>query len=113
VEQLLRTLPLRVKVGAYDYRLVLSEDWGPDGEDTWGHCDANTYVIHVYGLRHAPNPEFVVGVVIHEILHAVWDERHLGKRPDEEKVVSRLEVGLLSLFRDNPKLINWIKKGLK
>lgn len=114
MEQLLTSLPRRVKVGAYDYRIELAPKLpDEDGGRTWGFCDPNNYILHFFDLHEAPSPEWLIGTVLHEILHAVWDERGIGKRPDEEKAVSKLEVGLLNFMRDNPKMMNWMKKGLK
>jgi hypothetical protein len=55
-----------------------------------------------------------VGTVIHELLHVIYDNEAIeDKRSSEEAIVVSFETGLVSLFRDNPKLLNWIKRGLK
>jgi hypothetical protein len=52
--------------------------------------------------------------VLHELFHAIYANEGLDVNGDgEESIVSSFETGLVSLFRDNPKLLNWIKRGLK
>jgi hypothetical protein len=115
VEAVLTTLPRRVKVGAYDWRIKVEAG---DSED-YGEADFDKATISVWPANHQ-SPERLVGTVIHELLHVIYDEKELsgavndGREQDtEEEVVVGFETGLVSLFRDNPKLLNWIKRGLK
>lgn len=114
VEAVLRTLPRKVKVGAYDYRIRLHEKLTED--DNWGDYDTRAMEINIYGTEEMPSAVFLVGVVLHELLHAIWAVEIVdlvGDGDHEEYVVSNFETGLVSLFRDNPKLLTWFKRGLK
>lgn len=110
VEVVLRTLPRRIKVGAYDWRIKV--DPGPS--EDYGETDYDKAEITIWPANHQ-SPERLVGTVIHELLHVIYADKELdgavGDR--EETVVVGFEIGLVSLFRDNPKLLNWIKRGLK
>jgi hypothetical protein len=112
VEAVLKTLPRRIKVGAYDWRIKV--DPGPS--EDYGETNYDKAEITIWPANHQ-SPERLVGTVIHELLHVIHDDKELTpSEPDgyeEEVVVVAFETGLVSLFRDNPKLLNWIKRGLK
>lgn len=108
VEALLRTLPRKVKVGAYDWRIKIEEGENEDlGNTVW-----ETYRILIWPEMF-PSPEHAVGTILHEILHVIHDNEDICHAQEEEDIVSGFEVGLISVFRDNPRLLTWIKKGLK
>jgi hypothetical protein len=112
VEVVLRTLPRRIKVGAYDWRIKV--DPGPS--EDYGETNFDKAEVTIWPANHQ-SPERLVGTVIHELLHVIYDNEKLGQdlhaAVGEEEVVVAFETGLVSLFRDNPKLLNWIKRGLK
>jgi hypothetical protein len=113
LEAVLKTLPRRIKVGAYDWRIKI--DTNPS-EDC-GETDYTKAVITLWPANHQ-SPERLVGTVIHELLHVIYDNEQLAgagvvSREAEETIVCGFETGLVSLYRDNPKLLNWIKRGLK
>lgn len=114
VGTLLKTLPKKIKVGAYDWRVVLNTE---DAEvEKCGEADFEHHVINLWP-EHLNSPDHAVGIVIHELFHVFWDNADLegsAASPDqEEEVVIGFEHGFVSLFRDNPRLLTWIKKGLK
>lgn len=45
--------------------------------------------------------------VLHELLHACWEQAQLPNKY-EEKVVSRLHGPLFSLLRENPDVVDWL-----
>ena len=110
VEALLRTLPRKVKVGAYDWRIVLH-----DGDNE--NCGFAEFEFHRISLWPDTfiDPIHGTGVVLHEVLHAIYANQGLEDPEDdvEEQVINGFEQGLIALFRDNPKLLTWIKRGLK
>jgi hypothetical protein len=110
VEAVLKTLPRRIKVGAYDWRIKV--DTGPS--EDYGETDYDKAEITIWPANHQ-SPERLVGTVIHELLHVIYDNEELAGAVGEieETIVVGFETGLVSLFRDNPKLLNWIKRGLK
>ena len=116
VEALLRTLPRKIKVGAYDWRVVLNSDPRPDEVDKCGEADFEHHVVNLWP-QNLISPDHTVGILIHELFHVFWDnaDLHHSSRSDdqEEEIVIGFEHGFVSLFRDNPRLLTWIKKGLK
>lgn len=114
VEALLRTLPRKIKIGAYDWRVEINEGTS----ENYGQAVYDRNELHLWPEMFL-GPAQTVGIVIHELLHAVIDDRDL--MPDfrrilanqEEALVTGLEIGLITLLRDNPKLLTWIKRGLK
>lgn len=113
VEAVLKTLPRRIKVGAYDWRIKVE----PGPSEDYGETDYDKAVITIWPANHQ-SPERLVGTVIHELLHVIYDNEQLAgagvvSTDPEETIVCGFETGLVSLFRDNPKLLNWIKRGLK
>jgi hypothetical protein len=97
-------------VGAYDWRIKV--DTGPS--EDYGETDYDKAEITIWPANHQ-SPERLVGTVIHELLHVIYDNEELAGAVGEieETIVVGFETGLVSLFRDNPKLLNWIKRGLK
>lgn len=48
--------------------------------------------------------------IIHEVLHAIWAERELGQKVEEEAAVTALAHGLTAVFKDNPEFAAvWLK----
>lgn len=108
----LRRLPKTLQIGAYDYRILIADD----DPDHWGLTDIDNKTITIWprGMR---DSAFLVGIVIHEITHVIYHnaDLDLGAIIDEpeERIVIEFEQGLVSLYRNNPKLLTWIKKCLK
>lgn len=108
----LKGLPRKIKVGAYDWAVVLRE-----GAEKWcGEADFETHILSLWpdGLT---SPSHCVGILLHECLHVIYDNEKLsavkGKKDDkEENIVIGFTSGMVSLLRDNPKLLTWIKKCL-
>lgn len=110
VEALLRTLPRKIKVGAYDWRIVLN-----DGDnENHGQADFEFHRINLWPET-IIDPVHCVGIVFHELLHTIFGDRGLDtpEADFEEQIVIGFETGIVSLYRDNPKLLTWIKRGLK
>lgn len=106
-------VPRKLKIGAYDWTVVLEEGV----HDKCGEADFEPQVIRLWPGS-LTSDGHAVGILLHECLHVLYDNAALGKvrgtKDDkEEAIVMGFEQGLVSLFRDNPKLLTWIKKGLK
>ena len=106
-------LPRKLKVGAYDWAVVLHE-----GDD--GLCGQADFAVHRLNLwpKNLTSPSHTVGIVLHECLHVIFENQGLekmkrGKEDREEAIVVGFEAGLISLFRDNPKMFTWMKKWLR
>lgn len=115
VEALLRRLPKKIKIGAYDWHVKLRA-----GDEKHGEADFEFHHINLWPGT-LVDPHHAVGIVMHEILHVIFDNEDLSdaivgintQDEDEETIVLGYENGLVALYRDNPKLLTWIKKGLK
>jgi len=59
------------------------------------------------------NPQQEAETLLHEILHVIWYVMGIqGKKEYEEKTVNQMSVGLASVIRDNPELMQWLRKKL-
>jgi len=109
VEAVLKTLPRKIKVGAYDWRIKIASG---ENDDAWGEAEADKHLITLWP-EDMPSAQFLVGILMHELLHGIFSSDWLTMADQEEAVVQGFERGLVALYRDNPKLLNWIKRGLK
>jgi hypothetical protein len=101
-------LPDSVRVGPFDILL--------------GELDEKT-AKKIYGLFSEESqmillrPKFASGTqcaetLIHELLHAIWNVQNIGGA-NEERVVTKMSLGLAQVMRDNKELIRSILKALK
>lgn len=91
-----------VKVGYAVYRVRQTKlDGGTDGE-----CDHD---LHEIRLDESLKGENVNSTLIHEIFHAIWNIFGLPPRPGEERAVTVLSNGWLTVLRDNPKLMELLR----
>ncbi len=106
-------LPKTLKVGAYDWTIVLE-----DGDsDLYGQADFENRYLRIWHTN-MTSGHHLVGIILHECLHVIFDNEKLEKlRKDkeerEEQIVLAYESGLVSLFRDNPKFVTWMQKWLR
>lgn len=99
-------MPDKIKIGGHVYTIKAVEACS-DNPDDFGTMDSDRLIIEV-STRSATVSQFAA-TLIHEVLHAIWYDRDLGKRPDEEKVVSQFDAGLNQIFTDNPKIVKWLQ----
>ena len=96
-----------VKVGAVDIG-VFSLPF--DGE---AFGDFNYLLMRIRLDENLKGP-VLVDTLIHELNHAVWAIGILKtKEEEEERVCSVMASMWTQIYRDNPKLMAWIKKNLK
>lgn len=112
VESCINSLPMVIKIGAYDWSVVLEDN--DDG--LCGQAVFETSSIRVWP-KNLTSPGHAVGIVLHECLHVIFDNHSLGhlkrdKEDREEQIILGFEAGLISLFRDNQKLMTWMRKWL-
>lgn len=113
-KQLAATLPRKITIGPYPYKIELADDWlVHEGGKKWGLCSFDTSTISVTNPSLFPSTEVFIGVIVHEVLHAMWSVGNIPERTKEEPAVLALEVQFVQLFKNNPSFINWIMKGLK
>jgi hypothetical protein len=111
----LRDLPRILKIGPYDWHVACIDDDGAD--ELCGQAVFETNQLNFWP-KHLSSPGHVVGVVLHECLHVIFDNHGLdklkrGRAEREEAIIMGFESGLVSLFRDNPKLLTWMKRWLR
>jgi hypothetical protein len=112
VEACAEDIPKTIKIGAYDWTVCVKTEPG----DKYGQADFEYNHINVW-MRNLTSSGHAVGIVLHECLHVIFDNHGLGrlkrgKEEREEQIVLGFEAGLVSLLRDNPKLLAWMKRWL-
>lgn len=113
VEACLAELPSTIKIGAYDWTVVVID---AVEEELCGQSDFETRRINMW-VRNLTDANHAVGIFLHECLHVIFDNQGLenmkrGKDDREEQIVIGFEAGLISLYRDNKKLLTWMRKWL-
>lgn len=107
-----RKPPKQVKIGYLDVPLNPKTDrWYKKNQ-----CDGwfNTTLPEIAYWRSLPQDE-LVNTILHEILHGVvyvFDVKFESGRA-EEAAVRKIANGLVTLLKDNPALLEWLKKSLK
>lgn len=96
-------VPVIIKIGYVHYPVV----W-LDQEDC-GTCNAELGIITI--SNHLPL-EQQAATLLHELMHAVWADRTMPAKADEEAAVDGLSRGLATAFVDNPELLDWLGDAL-
>ena len=94
---------MRLRIGHLDYDVSAMSVDEADEEGVDGLCQHHLQRIRV---REELPPSQQAGVLLHEVLHALWNVYAIPRRGlTEEEVVARLEAPLLMLLRDNRHLV--------
>ena len=99
-------LPSTVKLGGHTIEVQETET-----EDWYGRYHRAGLLIEI---RKDQSPSQKAASLLHELLHAIWGESDLPKKFNEngeEEVVTVFEGGLYDLIRNNPKFIEYIRRG--
>ena len=90
----------KVKIGYQIYTIEMVD--GMDDLD--GDCDADAAVIRID--KNQAQPWRLTNTVIHELLHAVWDQWCDATLDDDtqERIVSGIANGLTAILADNPEI---------
>ena len=97
-------LPTAIRVGPYDFRITrVPKEALQTG--CFADCNTPTQVIRI--------DEIVTGVllvdcVLHELTHALWWTSGLDHEALEERAICSLSTGWVQVWRDNPRLLEWI-----
>ena len=59
-----------------------------------------------------PNSQQEAETLLHELLHAVYATYGVRAKDPEERTISQMSIGMASVIRDNPDLIEWLKEKL-
>ena len=100
-------LPEQITVGWRTYKIVSLDSAGK--AEYAGQADITTGEIR---LNPSLDPEILTNTVLHETIHAiaqVW----LESKQVPESTTSSLASGLQTVWRDNPKLIEWLNNNIK
>ena len=113
VDECIREIPRTLKIGAFDWTVVIDE--GDSG--LYGLARYDTSELILWSKNHT-SADRVVGTALHECLHAIFENHGLGKlkrnkAAREEAIITGFESGLISLFRDNPRFVTWMRKWLR
>lgn len=108
--EIIDELPASVRVGGFDFRI---EKWNPNqtlGAQRWGEFSSAEARIAVQ--RDMPTVHKAVDTVLHEISHAIFWVYGIEDEDKEERIVSTFGSAWMALYRDNPWLLDWIKRAL-
>jgi hypothetical protein len=115
MSDLLRLLPRTIKISFADVDIETSDDT-KFAEENFGEYDSRNNKITISTNS---TDRDIANTLLHEIVHAsVWygglkdDGAALEDDKHEEHVVNVLTNQLCQIFRDNPKILTIIKKGL-
>ena len=89
-------LPRTLKVGAYNWVVVLENEID---NDHCGQADFEKHTIRIWPFN-ITSPDHLVGIILHECLHVIFDNEKLGtlareKEAREEQIIVGFEAGLV------------------
>jgi hypothetical protein len=100
----------RIKVGPYFYTVEFGEVM--EGKD-WGRADTNKQVIRVDPSGSDTQTSVYL---LHEMFHVVAKEFTTALDEEdklEESLVSALAFGIATIWKDNPGIFEFIRKGIE
>lgn len=102
-------LPQSVKIGWRDFRI---EDF-PLAEARERGLYGSTHLQQgIIRIDQSHDARTTAATLLHEILHAIFNVWQMSKEDGEERIVSTIESGLATVWRDNPAVFEWIAKQL-
>lgn len=88
-------------MGALNFRILPLDD-PEDLVDHFGLCDTDKLEIR---LDADMDPMKAAEIILHEHLHALWEERDVGySDKQQERIVKVLSAAITAFERDNPEL---------
>lgn len=109
--KLVASLPDSIRVGPFDIGISLLSVGQSLGDGKWGHFNQIGQEIAL--MAEFPTCPKAVDTFLHEITHAIWWAVGVQDNDGEERTVTALATGWTQVFRDNPWLLDWLKKALK
>ena len=108
-----KLLPKKLRVGICDYTIMEVPDLKDEkGNELYGRHSQNRLTIEIGSLN--PTPYITLDTLIHEILHSIYNQYALREKGEpEERVVSVIATGMVSVLRDNPELVKYIMEVCK
>lgn len=104
--------PKEVWIGGYRFAIEELDPALAAADSFLGDCD--WYELRIRILQEGLHWDRQIEVLIHEIFHGVWAVANLPKtkKVDEETAVDGMGITMVSVFRDNPELVDFIQKVL-
>src|SRR6201989_1206782 len=92
--------PKKLQIGAYEHELAIVDGWikNDKGENCWGYFQPAQRKITIAVPDVASQPLEIASTILHEILHAIWNERDVGTKVKEEDAIRNVEAGLMSFY---------------
>lgn len=101
---------MKVKIGAYDYRIVPFTGILSDAESAQGLCRPDTQTIYIDNRK---PPQYQAAILIHELIHAIFASTNSDSKDlTEEDVCMTLDNPLAAMIRDNPELLKVLTAAL-
>mgnify|MGYP001609000495 CR=1 FL=1 len=104
-------LPAKIKVGGLDFRVEAWAQPSARGSQRFGEFSAAEELIRVQVADRSPM--FVLEVLLHEIVHAIWWVGGLRNGDDEERCAQVMGPAWAQIFRDNPELVAFIQDSVR
>jgi len=102
-------MPRSIRVAHRDFEVVAWTKTAAEKDGARGDCREDPPVIRIStGMKPFDRAE----VMLHEVFHACWRQLP-SDRVSEEAAVTVLAENFSQVWRDNPKLIEWISHSLK
>ena len=105
--------PKQIKLGHFliTIKLLDSEIIYNLGEQQ-GSFESREQIIYLDKDIIAGNPDQAINLIIHELMHAIYNQYNLNKESTEEDVVNAMSNGITELLTRTD-LLNWINNKLK
>lgn len=109
-----KKVPATLKIGPFNYDIVLDAAQHnafrvKDGQDLDSIGNTDTAGQKIYIQSDLPY-EVLSETLLHEIMHAIYYNSAIEhmKEPSEEVIVSLISIGLFSVLKENPKLVEYL-----
>lgn len=97
-----------IRVGPFD--ITIKQLAGEERDRCMGMYSDTQMALLMRETYHSEKQE--AETLIHELLHAIYSVFGVKPKDPEERVISQMSIGMASVIRDNPKVIEWLKEKL-
>ena len=104
-------LPDEIRIGSKRYKVVARNAEWYEQTGSYGSMDADHQTVNVTVENRSLGD--ILDTLLHETLHAVWEEWNIPSRPREERAVRGLGTGLAAVYAQNPEYVQSIAKLVK
>jgi hypothetical protein len=109
--QAVEALPASIRVGPFDFAIDPMSAERAMGQSRFGEFSACEG--HIAIQLDMPCPIKAADTFLHEVGHAIFWTYGIEDDDKEERTVSLFGTGWTQVFRDNPWIMDWIKKALR